>query len=439
MKKTLIILLLIIAYTSSKAQNFEQLDQFLEVLHANNKLMGSLSILKEGKSVYHKSVGYQSINSEDKTPNTTASKYRIGSVTKTFTAVMIFQLVDEGKIKLDEKLSNYFPEIPNASKITIANLLDHSSGLFNIPRDENFNEHKPITQNEMLALIKSHAVDFQPNDKHEYSNTNFILLGYILEKIDNTSYKNILEKRIVSKLQLKNTYYGDVIIPKNNEALSYYYEEDTTLHEANQAHLSNPGGAGAIVSNPEDLVVFMDALFTNKLMSKKSFQLMTTIKDEYGTGIMSAEKNGQTIFAHNGSIDSFKSMVIYIPATKTAIAFTANALDFGLMPIMFNAMATMQGEALFIPNFNTIRLTEKELKQYEGVYSCEGLPFNLVFKSNGEALQGAPEGRDLKTLNATSVNAFELDLGVVLKFNLKEHTLLFNQSGETSKKCFKKG
>lgn len=439
MKKTLIILLFIIAYTSSKAQNFEQLDQFLEVLHANNKLMGSLSILKDGKSVYHKSLGYQSITSEGKIPNTMASKFRIGSVTKTFTAVMIFQLVDEGKIKLEEKLSNYFPEIPNASKITIANMLNHSSGLFNIPRDENFNEHKPITQNEMLALIKSHAVDFQPNEKNEYSNTNYILLGYILESIENENYKTILKKRITDKLQLKNTYYGDVINPKNNECLSYYYEEDASLHEANQAHLSNPGGAGAIVSNPGDLVVFMDALFNNKLMSKKSFEKMTTINGEYGSGIMSAEKNGQTIFAHNGSIDSFKSMVMYIPATKTAIAFTANALDFGLMPIMFNAMATMQGEALFIPNFNTIRLTETELKQYEGIYSCEGLPFNLVFKSNGEALQGGPEGRDLKTLNATSANAFELNLGVVLKFNVKEQTLLFNQSGEAPKKCFKKG
>ncbi|WP_452231729.1 serine hydrolase domain-containing protein [Lacinutrix sp. MEBiC02595] len=437
MRKILIILLFIIAYNSSKAQNFEQLDSFLEVLHANNKLMGSMSVLKEGKSVYHKSVGYRSIISEEKALNTITSKYRIGSVTKTFTAVMIFQLVDEGKIKLEEKLSNYFPEIPNASAISIANLLDHSSGLFNIPRDENFNEHHPITKNEMVALIKSHAVDFQPNEKNEYSNTNYILLGYILEKIENASYKTILQDRIVNKLQLKNTYYGDVINPKNNEALSYYYDEEEMLHEANQAHLSNPGGAGAIVSNPEDLVVFMDALFTNKLMSKKSFKRMTTIKDEYGSGIMSAEKNGQTIYAHNGSIDSFKSMVMYIPDSKIAIAFTANALDFGLMPIMFNAMAVMQGEALFIPNFDSVSLSEKELQQYEGVYSCEGLPFNLVFKSNGKALQGAPEGRDLKTLDATSENEFKLDLGVVLKFNIKEKSLLFNQVGETPKKCFK--
>lgn len=438
MKKTFIIFLLIVTANVLQAQNFEQLDHFLEVLYANNKLMGSLSILKDGKSIYNKSVGYQSITSKGKTPNTINSKYRIGSVTKTFTAVMVFQLVDEGKIKLEDKLSKYYPRIPSASKITIANLLNHSSGLFNIVEDENFNEQLPITQSQMLTKIVSHQVIFEPGTKNEYSNTNFVLLGYILEKIEVDSYKTILKKRITDKLQLQNTFYGDKINANNNEAYSYYYEDDASLHEASQAHLSNPGGAGAIVSNPSDLVIFMDALFNNKLMSKKSFEIMTTINGEYGSGILSAEKGGQTIFAHNGTIDFFKSMVVYIPALKAAIAFNANALDFGLMPIMFNAMAVLQGEELFMPSFNSISLTEKELKQYEGIYSCEGLPFNLVFKSNGKELQGAPEGSDLKTLDATSKDEFKLDLGVVLKFNVKEKSLLFNQSGETPKKCLKK-
>ncbi|MDO6597295.1 serine hydrolase domain-containing protein [Oceanihabitans sp. 2_MG-2023] len=438
MIRTLLVLLVFIVSNVSKAQNLEPLDSFLDTLNKNNKFMGSLSILKEGEIIYNKQVGNSYINENEKPAITSQSKFRIGSVTKTFTAVMIFQLVDEGKIELDEKLSNYFPKIPNANKITIANLLDHSSGLFNIPRDDNFDEHKPITQKGMLDLIQSHAVDFQPNEKNEYSNTNYILLGYLLEKIDKTTYKSILENRIVSKLQLKNTYYGDVIDITNNECLSYSYEEDGSLYQAKQAHLSNPGGAGAIVSNTTDLVVFMDALFNNKLMSSKSFKAMTTIKGEYGSGIMSAEKGGQTIYAHNGSIDFFKSMVMYIPASKTAIAFTANALDFGLMPIMFNAMAALQGEELFIPSFNSISLTEKELQLYEGVYTCEGLPFNLVFKSNGTALQGGPEGRDLKTLDATSKDQFKLDLGAVLKFNVKEKLLLFEQSGETPKKCLKK-
>ena len=439
MKKTLIVFLCIVISNVSQAQNFEQLDQFLETLHANNKLMGSLSILKNGKSIYNKSVGYQSISSQQKVPNTIDSKFRIGSVTKTFTAVMIFQLVDEGKIKLEDKLSKYYPNIPSASKIAIANLLNHSSGLFNIVEDENFNEQLPIAQSQMLDKIVTHQVIFEPGTKNEYSNTNFVLLGYILEKIEGENYKVILKKRITDKLQLQNTYYGDKINTNNNEAYSYYYEDDASLHEAKQAHLSNPGGAGAMVSNPSDLVIFMDALFNNKLMSKESFEIMTTIKDEYGSGVFSAKKGGQTIFAHNGTIDFFKSMVVYIPDSKTAIAFNANALDFGLMPIMFNAMAALEGKKINIPSFETIKLSKKELQKYEGVYTCENLPFNLVFKSNGTALQGAPEGSDLKVLKATKENEFKLDaLGVLLKFNLKEKSLLFEQSGETPKKCLKK-
>jgi D-alanyl-D-alanine carboxypeptidase len=437
MIKILITAFLIVASNVAQAQNFEQLDQFLETLHTNNKLMGSLSISKNGTSIYNTSVGYQSNMSQQKTVNSIDTKYRIGSVTKTFTAVMLFQLLDEGKITLDTKLASFFPKINNANTITILNLLNHSSGLFNIPSDDNFDEHNPISKENMLALIESHEVDFQPSEKNEYSNTNYILLGYILETIEGKSYKTILEERITNKLKLKNTYYGDEINSNNNEALSYYYNEDASLREAHQAHLSNPGGAGAIVSNPKDLVVFMDALFNNKLMSKKSFNIMTTIKGEYGCGIMSAKKGGQTIFAHNGSIDAFKAMVIYIPETKTAIAFNANALDYALMPIVFNAMSAAEGEKIIMPNFDTISLTEEELKRYEGMYSCDGLPFNLIFKSNGKVLQGAPEGRDLKTLDAIKKDEFKLDLGAILKFNLTEKTLLFNQTGESPKKCTK--
>ncbi len=438
MNKIISVIICIIICKCINAQNMEQLNEFIDVLYENDKFMGSLSVLKEGNLIFNKSVGYSQIINNEKQPITETSKFRIGSVTKTFTAVMIFQLVDEGKINLDSKLANYFPKIKNANHIAIANLLNHSSGLFNIPRDENFNEHKPITKKEMLDLIQSHDVDFQPNEKNEYSNTNYILLGYIIENIENTSYNKAVQKRIINKLELQNTYYGDVINTENEECLSYFFNDDNSLYEAKQAHLSNPGGAGAMVSNSKDLVVFMDALFNNKLMSETSFKTMTTINGEYGSGILSAKKGGKIIFAHNGSIDAFKSMVVYIPEHKISIAITANALNYRLMPIVFNVMAAIEDKALDFPNFGSVVLTKVELQNYEGVYTCENLPFNLVFKSDGKILKGAPEGRDPKVLKATGKDVFNLDgLGVALHFNLNENTLIFKQAGEPEKKCSK--
>jgi len=443
MKKLLVALFFLSSWSYAQNPNFNQLDEFIDLLYKNDKIMGSLSVFKEGKPIYNKSVGYQYINRNEKKDNTVNSKFRIGSITKTFTAVMIFQLIDEGKIKLTDKLSGYFPEVPNANKIAIANLLNHSSGLFNITQDENFDEHLPITRNKMLSTISSHTVNFQPGIKNEYSNTNYILLGYILEEVERVSYKTILKKRIVDKLSLKNTYYGGVINTANNECLSYYYEDDASLHETEQAHLSNPGGAGGIVSNPSDISVFVHALFNNELISKESFKVMTTVKDEYGSGIVSATKGGQIIFAHNGAIDSFKSMFIYIPELKIVIAFNANALDYGMMPIMFNVMSAIQGQKLTMPSFENIdliALTAVELKQYIGVYECKDLPFKLVFETDGKVLKGAPQGSEPKVLKPTKTHEFVLeDLGVVILFNLKEETLMFQQPGEALKKFTKKG
>lgn len=436
MKKLFFIFLIVSSYSNLQSQNFNQLDEYLETLFQQNKIMGNLTISKGGNTIYAKSVGYQFINEKESKPITDKSKFRIGSITKTYTAAMIFQLVDEGKIDLKEMLSSYFPNIPGSKNITIANLLNHSSGIFNITADANFNEQNETTRAQMLAMIASHQPIFKAGTKHEYSNTNYILLGYILEDIEKAPYSKILNTRIVKKLDLKNTYYGSAINTFKNECLSYYYnDDDGSLHEAKQAKMINPGGAGGIVSNPSDLVIFLDALFQGNLISKQSFSIMTTIKDEYGSGVLSTKKDGMTIFAHNGTIDFFRSMYVYIPEQDIAIALNTNALNYGLMPIMFNTIAAINGEDIDMPSSSEeIILTNAELKQYEGIYKSEELPFNLVFETDGKVLKGAPEGSELKILKSTNKNEFALeDFGVILNFNLKTKTLLFKQAGDSPK------
>ncbi|MGK0308466.1 MAG: D-alanyl-D-alanine carboxypeptidase [Urechidicola sp.] len=439
MKNVIYFILFITNITIAQSPNYTQIDTYLETLFEQNKMMGSVSILQKGKEVYQKSVGYQYISENDTTLNAKASKYRIGSITKTFTATMIFQLVDEGKIKLEDPLSLYFPKLKNASKIKISNLLNHSSGLFNITSDENFDETIASTQSDMLSRIEKYSLDFQPGEKNEYSNTNYLLLGYILEQVEGRTYSEILKYRVTSKLGLKNTYYGGTINVNNFESVSYFYDEFGTLNLANQAHLSNPGGAGAIVSNPSDLILFMDALFSDKLMSAKSFNVMTTIKDDFGSGIFRTVKDGIKIFAHNGGIDRFKSFVVYIPELKICLAINANALDYGLMPLALNLLTVIKGGEIVIPSFESFEVSEEDLNSFSGTYSCEELPFDLIFETDGKFLKGAPEGSDLKQLKSTNKYEFVLEsIGVHLKFNKVERTVLFTMAGETSKTFIKK-
>lgn len=438
MKKVLFIFTILWSFSNIQAQNFEQLDTFLESLFDQNKMMGNLTITKDGAQVYNKSVGFQYINENGQKPITEKSKFRIGSITKTYTAAMIFQLIDENKLKLDQSLAVYFPQIPGSEKITIANMLNHSSGLFNIAADENFDEQKANTRSQMLTMMASHKPIFEAGSKNDYCNTNYVLLGYILEDIEKAPYSDVLNDRIVKKLNLKNTYFGKAINTKNEECLSYYYEDDSSLHEAEQANLLNPGGAGGIVSNPADITVFLNALFDGKVISEKSLNVMTTINGEYGSGILSAKKDGMTIYVHNGTIDFFRSMYVYIPETKTAIALNTNALDYGLMPIMFNAIAAINGKDLNLFTSSSIHLSSEELNQYVGTYKSEEMPFKLVFKTDGKVLKGAPEGSDLKVLKAINKDEFVLEaFGVTLKFNVEAKTLLFSQVGETPKKFTK--
>lgn len=347
MKRLLVLFLLSSTLCFSQNQNYKQLDSLFDQLASNDKIMGSMAISKDGKQIYSKSVGYQYKTGKVKKKTTSASKYRIGSITKTFTAVMIFQLVDENKITLQDKLSKYYPEIPNASKISIANLLNHSSGLYNITNDPNIADwvYNPSTEKEMVYRIASHDVDFQPSEKTSYSNTNYILLGYILEQIEGKPYKIVLKKRIVDKLGLKNTYMGDSIDIHNNECLSYSYDEENNnaLIVVPEEDLSNPGGAGSIVSNTSDLTTFITGLFNNKLITKKSLQLMTRVSHEQICyGILYANMKGFDIYASEGTIGRFQSFLMYVPKTKTAIALTANALNYSKIAIMLEALNISQ-------------------------------------------------------------------------------------------------
>ncbi|OEK08118.1 hypothetical protein A8C32_01265 [Flavivirga aquatica] len=447
MKRLLVLFLLISSLCFSQQEKFKQLDSLLEQLSLNNKIMGTIVVSKNGHIIYDKSVGFANILEDKKIPITKKSKFRIASITKSYTATMVFQLINEGKLRLTDKLSNYFPKIPNAENIAIENLLNHSSGLFEITRDNGFKvwHLEETTQVEMLARMQKHPAVFQPNEKNEYSNTNFILLGYIIEKIDKTSYAEALQKRIVDRIGVKNTYFGGKINAKNNECFSYYYKKGV-LTISGETDMSNPGGAGGIVSTPYDLITFYEALFSNKLMSKESFSKMILTKGKvYGSGIFKEEMYGQDFYGHGGSIDGFRSSLKHIPKEKITIALITNALDYGLDNIVNNAFLASQNKSLELLKYytETIELTEEKIKSYagdyEGIHGSEKIPFILTFVADGKVLKGGPNRNNLIRLKAIKKNEFVHEkLGIHLKFNLEEKTLIFSQSGIESQTLTKK-
>jgi len=303
----------------------EKMDNFLESLFLNRISMGSIAALANNKVWYSNAFGMADM--EKGIDATTETKYRVGSITKTFTAVLILMAVDEKRLSLNETLASYFPSVNNAELITISDLLYHRTGIPNITNDEGYSEWymHPKTKEEMIDLIASYESDFLPDSKCEYSNSNYILLTFILEKIYNNKYDVLLMEKITRPNGLTSTYVGGKIDNNNKEASSYT-PGDNWIKEV-ETDMSIPLGAGNIVSTPGDINRFIKNLFDGKLISAKSFEQMTTVRDNMGMGIGPMELEETTGWGFVGGIDGFISVYIYIPEIDCAVTCCFNAVS----------------------------------------------------------------------------------------------------------------
>ena len=278
-KLQLFFFVLIISNTFAQSFNKSKLDSLFSILETKDKYMGSVAISENCKIIYTNSIGKDNIDNNKKSTN--LSKYRIGSISKMFTSAMIFKAIEENKLSLNQTIDKYFPTIENAKTITISNLLNHRSGIHNFTSDEEYVKYNtlPQTESQMVAIISKGKSDFEPNSKAAYSNSNYVLLSYILEKTYNKKYSEIVQAKITKPLKLQNTYFGGTINTKNNETLSYDFEEKWI--KETETDTSIPMGAGAIVSNPTDLCVFVEGLFAGKIISIKSLDQMKTIQEKF--------------------------------------------------------------------------------------------------------------------------------------------------------------
>jgi D-alanyl-D-alanine carboxypeptidase len=307
------------AQTLDKAK----LDQLFDRLLEKNKGMGSVAISRDGNLLYTRSFGYSQVIGTDKKPATADTKYRIASITKMYTAVMIFQLVEEGKHKLTDTLDKFFPQIPNANRITIAQILHHRSGIHDLEPDGSWGK-QPRTKDEIVARIASGQPDFEPDAMHRYSNAGYVLLGYVVEKADGKPYSEALKERITSKIGLKDTYLGvGNTDAGRNESFSYAYFGG--WKEQAELDFSVPGGAGSILSTPTDMTKFIQALFDLKLVSQDSFSQMKTMKDGEGMGMEPFTFAGRTLYGHTGGSGSSGAWLAYYPEERLAFSNTTNA------------------------------------------------------------------------------------------------------------------
>src|ERR1041385_5156343 len=338
--------------------------------YAPGKFMGTVLVAQDGKVLLDK--GYGSANLEWDIPNTPTTKFRLGSLTKQFTAASILLLEERGKLKIEDPVKKYMPDAPAAwDKITIFHLLTHTSGIpsFTGFADYRSREAEAITPEKLVEWFRDKPLEFEPGTKWNYSNSGYVLLGYLIEKISGQSYSDFVQQNIFTPLAMKDSGYdsNSAIIPHRAAG---YTPGKNGPDNAGYVNMSVPLSAGGLYSTTEDLLRWEQGLFGGKLLSPASLAKMTTpFKEDYAFGLGVSSQGGHKIIAHNGGIEGFNTDLAYYPDDKLVVVVLGN-LNGGAPDQIASALGKVAlGEKILLPSERKeIALSPEALTKYAGTY-----------------------------------------------------------------------
>lgn len=405
----------------------KKLDPFFDALESGGRMQGSVAIARDGKLLYRRAVGMRTEANGAPVEANVDTMYRVGSITKVFTAVLIYQLIDERRLSLGTKLSAFYPAIPNAERITIAHLLSHSSGLGNYPPPEAVADRaswvfQPQSKQQMLARFAALKPEYEPGEKSTYSNTNFTLLGYILEDVTRSTYAVQLQRRIARPLGLKRTRFGRAIQPARNEAHSFSYDDGRwTRHP--EEHPSVAAGSGSVVSTPSELAKFVSAIFNGRLTTAKSVtEMLTPFSDrlpgsEKGIVVFKLADRDRTAYQHLGGIDAFNSSLTWLPDDRTAIAISFNGQNYPMGKIFYSLVDAAAGRPVEVPSFAAIELGAETLERFEGLYAFPEIGMNITIRRDGNQLSAQATDQEPFPIHAIGKTMFSHPpSGILIEF-----------------------
>lgn len=316
---------------SQTTEKAGKIDELLNKYAEYGLFNGSVLVSENGNVILAKGYGYSNIDSKiECTPET---KFRIGSITKQFTSMLVMQLVEKGKIKLDGKLSDYltYYRKDNGDKITVHHLLTHTAGIPNYTNDRAFMEtqlNNKFTPKELIEKYCSGNLEFDPGTNWNYSNSGYIILGAIIEEVTGKKYEDVLKESILIPLEMNNTGYEHNEIKMTNQAIGYDNRPDGVI-VSKFIDMTIPFAAGAMYSTVEDLYKWDRTLYTDKLISNELKEKMFTpfLKNyAYGWGIAKANANGveKTIYTHSGGINGFNANIARFVSDNSAIIILSN-------------------------------------------------------------------------------------------------------------------
>ena len=434
-----IAILLLLASACLAQDNVSRMEQVVQSYVDSKQFMGAALVARDGKVLLSK--GYGFANLEWGVANSPASKFRLGSITKQFTAACILLLEERGKLKVDDPVKKYMTDAPAAwDKVTIFNLLTHTSGIPSFTGFPDYASTEAIatTPEKLVARFRDKPLEFQPGEKWNYSNSGYVLLGYLIEKISQQNYSEFVQENILTPLGMKDSGYDSNSAIILHRASGYAPSAKGTIH-AGYIDMSIPFSAGALYSTTEDLLRWEQGLMGGKLLSAASLAKMTTpFKNDYAFGLAVHAVNGHKVIEHGGGIEGFNTDIAYYPEDKLTVVVLAN-LNGGVPETIANALAQVaHGEKVVLPSERKeITVSPAVLGAYVGTYQLTP-DFAIVVTFEGVQLMAQATGQPKFPLFAESETKFFLkvvDAEVEFFKNEKGEVthLILHQGGQDQK------
>ena len=352
-----------------------------------NAFMGAVLVVKGNDTLLDQ--GYGLADLEWNIPNVPDTRFRLGSLTKQFTATLVLLLQQDGRLRIEDPVSKYLPDTPKAwEKITLANLLGHTSGIPNFTSDKEFPTWctNPHTHAEEIAFFRDKPLAFEPGGQYAYSNSNYEVLGTVIEKVSGQEYGDLLRTRLFEPLGMRSSGLDtdELVLPKR--AQGYLRSKDVLLHARSES-MTVPWAAGSVYSTTADLLRWERGLFGGQVLKAASLQAMTTAgKGDYGLGVEITHHNGVTVVEHAGGIEGFNTQLSYVPEEQITVAVLSNvngaapiAMGAQLLDVALGRPVVLRSERRAVP------LDKEKLQSFVGVYDFEsGSAYTLAL--NGDVL-----------------------------------------------------
>ncbi len=360
----------------------QAMDALMREVFKDNEPGATVLVAKDGKPVFRK--GYGMANLELGVANEPDMVFRLGSISKQFTAVSILMLYEQGKLDLDDEITKFLPDYPtHAHKITIRHLLYHTSGIKSYTSMPEWMQvmNKDMTVDEMINFFKNQPMEFAPGEKWNYCNSGYFLLGAIIEKVSGMPYAEFVQKNIFEPLGMNHTYYDmpNTIIPGR---VSGYKVTANGFENANYISMTQPYAAGSLASSVDDMLLWDEALYGEKLLKQETLQKAWTSGKlnngepfNYGFGWAVAEIQGTRIITHGGGIDGFLTDGVRLPDDHVYVSMLTNAEKPFPDLLAYKLAALAAGRPYSDPE--SVEIPEEVRKKYAAVYNFPTMGFDV--------------------------------------------------------------